>query len=212
MANQTVDEIVALLDGVRVDVVPEAPSVRAAPEAYRAMSHDVLRQSHAHDTAERPDASARYEQGERFMSLWTRQGPKGAPWVGLAISVSRTRAGAVLNAGYRVSTDSADEAAALAGDPARALATLVTRFGISYYTGRKRVYFVPEHLVELSVRLDTLGPDQFARAVGLETPPDGSKVAVNVVVSPGEEGVSRLAWFFVLDLTRYERELRPRGR
>lgn len=212
MAAQTVDEIVASLEAVRADGAPEGPYVRAAPEAYRAMSHDVLRQPHAHDTAERPRASAVYAQGDRGLCLWTRPGPNGAAWVGLVTSVSRARAGIVLNAGYRVLTESAEDAEALAGDPGRALATLVTRFGVSYYTGRKRVYFMPEHVVELPARLETLGPDAFARAVGLETPPDGAQVAVNVAVSPGDDGATRLAWFFVLDLARYERETRPRGR
>jgi hypothetical protein len=212
VANQTVDEIVASLEAVRAEGAPEGPYVRAAPEAYRAMSHDVLRQPHAHDTAERPGAAAVYTQGERALYLWSRQGPGGAPWVGLVTSVSRTRAGIVLNAGYRVLTGTPEEAAALAEDPGRALATLVSRFGVSYYTGRKRVYFMPEHVVELGARLETLGPDAFARAVGLETPPDGAQVAVNVAVSPGDGATTRLSWFFVLDLTRYERETRPRGR
>ncbi len=212
MANQTVDEIVALLEPLRAEEGPRPPYARAAPEAYRAMSHDVLRQSHAHDAAERPDASASYVQDERAMHLWTRQGPGDAPWVALVTSVTRTRAGIVLNAGYRVVTETPEEAAALALDPARALATLATRFGASFYTGRKRVYLMPEHLVEIGGRLDSLGPDQFARAVGLETPPDGSKVAVNVVVSPGEGTTTRLSWLFVIDLTRYEAGSRPRGR
>jgi hypothetical protein len=212
VANQTADEIVEALAAVRAEGVPEGPYVRAAPEAYRAMSHDVLRQTHAHDTAARPRAAAAYALDDRAMHLWTRQGPGDAPWVGLVTSVSRTRAGIVLNAGYRVLTGTPEEAAALAEDPGRALATLVTRFGVSYYTGRKRVYFIPEHVVELGARLETLGPDEFARAVGLETPPDGAQVAVNVAVSPGEGATTRLSWFFVLDLTRYERETRPRGR
>jgi hypothetical protein len=212
VANQTADEIVELLEPLRAAAGPEGPLVRAAPEAYRAMSHDVLRQSHAHGAAERPTAAASFAQGDRAMHLWTRRGPDDAAWVALALSVTRNRAGSVLNAGYRVIADGPDEAAALAADPARALATLVTRFGVSFYTGRKRVYLMPEHLVEIEGRLDALGPDQFARAVGLETPPDGSKVAVNVVVSPAEGGATRLSWFFVLDLTRYEDASRPRGR
>lgn len=212
MANQTAEEIVALLAPLRAADAPVGPVVRAAPEAYRAMSHDVLRQSHAHDAVERPTASASFVQDDRAMHLWTRQGPGGAPWVALALSVTRNRAGAVLNAGYRVVADGPGDAAALAADPARALATLVTRFGVSFYTGRKRVYLMPEHLVGIEGRLDALGPDEFARAVGLETPPDGAKVAVNVVVSPAEGGATRLSWFFVLDLTRYESESRPRGR
>ena len=212
MANQTADEIVELLEPLRSPAGPEGPVVRAAPDAYRAMSHEVLRQSHAHEAVERPAASASFVQDGRAMHLWTRQGPGGAAWVALALSVTRNRAGSVLNAGYRVVADGPAEAAALAADPARALATLVTRFGVSFYTGRRRVYLMPEHLVEIEGRLDALGPDAFARAVGLETPPDGSKVAVNVVVSPADGGATRLSWFFVLDLTRYENESRPRGR
>jgi hypothetical protein len=212
VAHQTVDEILALLEAVRVEGLPPALHARASPEAYRSMSHDVLRQSHAHAAAERPTASAVYAQGDRAMYLWSRQGPDAAPWVALVTSVSRTRAGIVLNAGYRVVVESAEEAAALAGDPGRALATLLARYGVSFYTGRKRVYFAAEHRVELPARLETLGPDAFARAVGLETPPVGAKVAVNVVASPGEGGETLLSWFFVLDLTRYEQETRPRGR
>lgn len=209
---QTVDDIVALLDPLRADGVPEGRIVRATPEAYRSMSHEVLRQTHAHDTAERAQAAAVYRVDDREMCLWTRQGPGGASWVGLTSSVIRSRAGMVLNAGYRVPAGSPQEAASLVGDPARALGTLLTGFGVSFYTGRTRVYFLPEHRVELDGRLDALGPEQFARAVGLETPPDGSQVAVNVVVSKTDDGASRLSWFYVLDLTRYEDALRPPGR
>lgn len=210
--RQTVDQIVELLEAVRADGVPEGPYVRAAPEAYRAMSHDVLRQSHAHDAAERATATATFTVDESTMHLWTRQGPNDAPWVALVTSVTGNGSGRVLNAGYRVLASSVEEAAELSQDPARALATLVTRFGVSYYTGRKRVYFVPWQDVEIPGRLDALGPDEFARVVGLETPPDGARVAVNVVVAPGEGGLTRLRWLFVLDVTRYERESRPRGR
>ena len=212
MAHQSVDDIVDLLEAVRADDAPPGPFARATPEAYRSMSHDVLRQTHAHDAAERPDGAARFEGAGPDLDLWTRRGPDGAPWLALATSVTRTRKGILLNAGYRVLTTSTEEAAALAADPARALATLITRYGISFYSGRRRVYFLPEHLVPLDAPLATLGPDAFARAVGLETPPDGAQVAVNVAVSPGDQGVTRFSWFFVLDLTRYERDARPRGR
>lgn len=212
MAHQTVEQIVESLEAVRADGAPEGPYARATPAAYRSMSHDVLRQSHAHDAAERPDGAARYESGGGALNLWTRRGPSGAPWVALVTSVNRTRKGILLNAGYRVPADSTEDAAALAADPARALATLITRYGVSFYSGRRRVYFLPEHLVPLTAPLETLGPDAFARAVGLETPPDGAKVAVNVAVSPGEDGATRFSWFYVLDLTRYEEDARPRGR
>jgi hypothetical protein len=176
------------------------------------MSHEVLRQSHAHDAVERPDAAARYEHAATAMHLWTRQGPGGAPWVALVSSVSRTERGIVPNAGYRVLTESPEEAAELARDPSRALATLLTRHGVSYYDGRQRIYFTPQHLVNLPGPLETLGPDAFARAVGLEEPAEGSQVAVNVAVSTGRDGTTRLSWLFVLDLTGYEREARARHR
>jgi hypothetical protein len=207
--RQTVDDICDLLADCRAYGAPAGPYARATPDAYRGMCSDVLRQSHAHDAADRADASAAYEHGDSAMYLWTRQGPDNAPWVALVTSVSRTRAGTVLNAGYRVGADSPEEAAALADDPSRTLATLVTRFGVSYYTGKKRVYFVPEQSVEIEGRLEALGPEEFARATGLETPPDGSRVAVNVSVSPGEDGMTLLRWLFVLDVTRYEKEMRP---
>lgn len=212
MEHQTVDEIAELLEAVRAEGAPQGPYVRTSPEAYRSMSHDVLRQSHAHDAADRPRASARYRQGEREMSLWTRQGPEEAPWVALVTSVTRVRRGIVVNAGYRVGAESPEAAAALAADPGRAFATLVNRFGVSFYTGRRRVYFAPEHLIPLDGKLESLGPEAFARAVGLEEPPVGAKVAVNVAVSQAEPGITRLSWFFVLDLVRYEAETRPRGR
>ncbi len=212
MEHQSVDDITQLLEANRAAGVPEGPFARATPEGYRSMSHDVLRQTHAHDAAERPDGAASYSGDGAVLNLWTRRGPDGAPWVALVTSVNRTRKGILLNAGYRVLADSADEAAALAVDPARALATLITRYGVSFYTGRRRVYFLPEHLVALDAPLSSLGPDAFARAVGLETPPDGAKVAVNVAVSAGDKGITRFSWFFVLDLTRYEQETRQRGR
>jgi hypothetical protein len=176
------------------------------------MSHEVLRQTHAHDAVERPDASARYEHGATAMHLWTRQGPGGADWVALVSSVTRTERGIVPNAGYRVLTETPEEAAELARDPGRALATLLARHGVSYYDGRQRIYFTPQLLVNLPGPLETLGPDAFARAVGLEEPPEGSLVAVNVAVSTGRDGTTRLSWLFVLDLTAYEREAQARRR
>jgi hypothetical protein len=210
--HQSIEEIVGLLGAARVEAVPQGPYMRTAPESYRRMSHEVLRQSHAHDAVERPDAAARYEHAATAMHLWTRQGPGGAPWVALVSSVSQTEKGIVPNAGYRVLAESPEEAAELARDPSRALATLLTRHGVSYYDGRQRIYFTPQHLVRLPGPLETLGPDAFARAVGLEEPAQGSQVAVNVAVSTGRDGTTRLSWLFVLDLTAYEREARARHR
>jgi hypothetical protein len=210
--HQSIEEIVGLLEAARVETVPQGPYVRTAAASYRQMSHEVLRQSHAHDAVERPDAAARYEHAATAMHLWTRQGPGGAPWVALVSSVSRTEKGIVPNAGYRVLTESPEEAAGLARDPSRALATLLIRHGVSYYDGRQRIYFTPQHLVNLPGPLETLGPDAFARAVGLEEPAQGSQVAVNVAVSTGRDGRARLSWLFVLDLTAYEREARARHR
>ena len=212
MPNQTIEEIVGLLEAARVEAVPQGPYVRTAGDSYRQMSREVLRQSHAHDAVERPDAAARYEHGATAMHLWTRQGPGEAPWVALVSSVSRTEKGIVPNAGYRVLTQTPEAAAALARDPSRALATLVTRYGVSYYDGRQRIYFTPQHLVNLPGPLETLGPDAFARAVGLEEPAAGAQVAVNVAVSTGRDGTTRLSWLFVLDLTAYEQEARARRR
>jgi hypothetical protein len=210
--HQTIEEIVGLLEAARVEAVPQGPYVRTAADSYRQMSREVLRQSHAHDAVERPDAAARYEHGATAMHLWTRQGPGEAPWVALVSSVSRTEKGIVPNAGYRVLTQTPEAAAALARDPSRALATLVTRYGVSYYDGRQRIYFTPQHLVNLPGPLETLGPDAFARAVGLEEPAAGAQVAVNVAVSTGRDGTTRLSWLFVLDLTAYEQEARARRR
>ena len=212
MPNQTIEEIVGLLEAARVEAVPQGPYVRTAADSYRQMSREVLRQSHAHDAVERPDAAARYEHGATAMHLWTRQGPGEAPWVALVSSVSRTEKGIVPNAGYRVLTQTPEAAAALARDPSSALATLVTRYGVSYYDGRQRIYFTPQHLVNLPGPLETLGPDAFARAVGLEEPAAGAQVAVNVAVSTGRDGTTRLSWLFVLDLTAYEQEARARRR
>jgi hypothetical protein len=209
MRHQSIDEMVALLAPLRTEQPPAGPYARATTDAYEAMSGDVLRQSHAHQAAERPHASATYAHGDSAMCLWTKPGPDGASWTALVTSATRNREGTVLNAGYRVLTDSPDEAVALADDPALALATLLSRFGVSYYTGTKRVYFVPEQVVELSGRLEALGPNEFARTVGLETPPDGSRVAVNVDVARGEEGHAALRWLFVLDVTRYAEASRP---
>ena len=212
MPPQTAEEIAGLLEEARVEAAPRGPYVRTSGDGYRRMSREVLRQSHAHDAVERPDAAARYEHGGTAMHLWTRQGPAGASWVALVSSVTRTEKGIVPNAGYRVPTGTPEEAAELARDPSRALATLLTRHGVSYYDGRQRVYFTPQLLVSLPGPLETLGPDAFARAVGLEEPPEGAQVAVNVAVSTGRDGRARLSWLFVLDLTAYEREARARRR
>lgn len=203
MAEQTVDEIVAALEATRAEEPPAGPYVRVPAARYRMMSHDVLRQAHAHDAVERPDASATYTQAFGDMHLWTRR-PTSAPWVALATSVNRIEQGIVIDAGYRVAADSDEHAAALAADPARALGTLLTRYGLSYFSERKRVFVTPLHVATLAAPLEELGADQFARAVGLQTPPDGSQVAVNVKVSRSRDGVSRLSWLFVIDLGRYE--------
>ncbi len=212
MARQTVDEIVEALEAVRSPDAPAGPYVRVPAPRYTSMTHDVLRQSHAHDTVERPDASATYHQAVADLHVWTRSGPDGGPWVALATSVTRLADRIVVDAGFRVPADSPEHAAELARDPARTLATLLTRFGLSYYSEKKRVFVTPLHVASLSAPLEELGPDQFARAVGLETPPDGTAVAVNVAVSRSRDGMTRLAWLFVLDLTRYAAEARPRRR
>jgi hypothetical protein len=132
--------------------------------------------------------------------------------VALVTSVTRTDRGLVLNAGYRVPVESAEEAAALAADPSRALATLVTRYGITYYSGTQRVFLQPQLQVNLSAPLETLGPDEFSKAVSLQTPPDGARLAVNVTSYVGRDGATRLSWLYVLDLVRYEREAKARRR
>jgi hypothetical protein len=212
VSRQTIDEIASLLEAARGAESPARPYVRTPAARYSAMTHDVLRQGHAHDAVERPDASASYEQAVGTLSLWTRRGPDGGPWVALATSVTRIERGIVVDAGYRVPADSPEHAAELAQDPARTLAVLLTRFGLSYWSEGRRVFLTPLHVVSLPGALEELGPDQFARAVGLETPPAGTEVAVNVRVARSRDGLSRLAWLFVLDLTRYAAEVRPRRR
>jgi hypothetical protein len=212
VALQTLDEIADLLESSRAEDVPAGPYVRAPAPAYTQMTHDVLRQTHAHEAAERPDAAARYEYGATSFYLWTRRAPDGAPWVALVTSVSPTERGIVLNAGYRVPADSPEEAAALAADPSRTLATLVTRYGVTYYSGTQRVFFLPQLLVNLPAPLESLGPEAFSKAVSLQTPPDGAQVAVNVASYRGRDGSTRLSWLFVLDLARYEREAKARRR
>lgn len=212
MARQSVDQIVSELEAVRAEAPPAGPYVRSPGGRYTAMSRDVLRQGHAHQAVDRPDASASYEQAVATLHLWSRRGPDGGPWVALATSVNAIEAGIVVDAGYRVPADSPEHAAELAREPARALATLLDRFGLSYWDGTRRVLVTPLHVVSLSAPPAELGPDQFARAVGLETPPPGTDVAVNLAVARSRDGLTRLAWLFVLDLTRYEAEMRPRRR
>jgi hypothetical protein len=109
-----------------------------------------------------------------------------------------------------VAADGPEHAAELAADPAAALGTLLTRFGLSYFSERRRVYLTPLHVASLPAPLAELGPDRFARAVGLETPPAGTDVAVNVATARSRDGLTRLAWLFVLDLTRYAEDARAR--
>lgn len=203
---QTASEIVALLEPLRRAEGPDRPHERVPAESYRRMSGDGLRQAHAHQTAERPDVAASYEIAGSFLHLWARRGPDGAPWTALVTSVSRPGEIA-LNAGYRVPAEDPDDAERLAGDPAAALAALVTAHGITYFSGTRRVYFMPEHIIEISRPLERLGPAEFQRAVALEEPPEGASVAVNVALSNTSAGATRLAWFFVLNLTSYGREV-----
>lgn len=212
MARQTIDEIVAALEATRLPDPPTGPYIRVPAARYTRMTGDVLRQGHAHDAVDRPDASASFEQSIATMHLWSRRGPDGGPWVALVTSVTQHDRGIVIDAGFRVPADSPEHAAELARDPARALATLLTRFGLSYYSENKRVFITPLHIASLSGELEDLGPDQFARAVGLEVPPDGSAVAVNVSVARSRDGMTRLAWLFVVDLTAYAAEATPRRR
>ena len=191
MATQSVDDVLALLQPLRADEAPAGPYERVSGDAYLRMS---------------PDASATYEAAGSFLHLWTRRGPDDASWVGLVTSVSRPDR-ISLNAGYRVLADGPDEAVAMAADPARALATLVTRHGVSYFSGTKRVFLLPEHVIDISRPLDRLGPAEFQRAVALEEPPEGAQVAVNVALSTTSTGQTRLSWFFVLDLTGYAGEV-----
>lgn len=211
MSRQTAADIVALLEPLRAEHPPAGPYAQVSAENYRRMSHDVLRQRHADDAARRPDAAATYEQAGSHLHLWVKRGPDEAQWVALVTSVGRP-GDIALNAGYRVPAESADEAAELAADPARALAELIAGYGVSYYSGTKRVYFLPEHLLRLSQPLERLGPAEFARAVALEEPPDGAQIAVNVALSSTSDGGTRLSWFFVLDLSRYGRDAAGRRR
>jgi hypothetical protein len=203
---QSVDDIVALLAPLRAEDGPAGPYGQVPAASYLSMSHDGLRQAHARQTAERPDSAASYVLSGSHLHLWARRGPDDAAWVALVTSVSRPGR-ITLNAGYRVLAADAEEAAALSADPARALATLVTRHGISYYSGTKRVYLLPEHIIDISRPLDRLGPAEFQKAVALEEPPDGARVAVNVSLSNTAEGATRLSWFFVLNLTSYSGEV-----
>lgn len=206
MSTQTADDITALLAPLRREEPPTGPYARVPADSYGRMSLDGLRQAHAHQTAERPDAAATYERAGSFLHLWAKAGPGDAAWTALVTSVSRPD-GIALNAGYRVIARDADEARALAADPARALAQLVTRHGVSYFSGTRRVYLLPEHIIDIPTPLDRLGPAEFQRAVALEEPAEGAQVAVNVALSTTAEGATRLSWFFVLDLTAYAREV-----
>ncbi|WP_217912674.1 hypothetical protein [Miltoncostaea marina] len=209
--HQTPEQIAEALAPARADEPPSGPSLRVPAARYAAMSRDVLRQTHAHDAVERPDAAAAYEGPVATLRLWTRAAPGGAPWTALATSVNEVEGRVAVDAGYRVPADSAEHAAALARDPALALGTLLSRYGLSYYAGR-RVYLTPLHVVSLTAPLAELGPDQFARAVGLEEPAPGTDVAVNVASARSRDGLTRLAWLWVLDLTRYEADARARRR
>lgn len=209
--HQTPEQIAEALAPARAAEPPSGPYVRVPAARYAAMSRDVLRQTHAHDAVERPDAAAAYEGAVATLRLWTRAAPGDAAWVALATSVNEIDRGVVIDAGYRVPADSAAQAAELAADPALALGTLLARYGLSYYAGR-RVYLTPLHVVSLSAPLAELGPGQFARAVGLEEPEPGTDVAVNVASARSRDGLTRLAWLWVLDLTRYEAEARARRR
>lgn len=206
MSHQSVDDILALLDPLRADEPPAGPFEAVPAGNYRHMSHEGLRQRHAHDTAERPDAAVSFTSAGAHMHLWAKAGPDGRPWAALVTSVSRPGR-LKLNAGYRVLAEDADQAAEFGARPELALAHLVTRHGVSYFSGTRRVYLLPEHIIRISRPLDRMGPAEFQKAVALEEPPDGAKVAVNVALSTTTQGDTRLSWFFVLDMTSYSREV-----
>lgn len=179
--------------------------------AYVSMSGDGLRQAHAHQSAERADAAATFTHTGGQLHLWTRRGPGGAPWVALVTSVSAPDRIA-LSAGYRVPAADAEEAGILAEDPARALARLLGLYGLTYFSGSQRVRLLEEHIVRVPGAFDRLSPSEFQRAVALEEPPEGARLAVNVAVSTTSDGATRLAWFFVIDLAAYGREVAARRR
>ncbi|MEQ8832966.1 MAG: hypothetical protein RIB67_00815 [Miltoncostaeaceae bacterium] len=206
MSQQSVDDILALLDPLRAAEPPSGPIAAVPAASYHHMSHEGLRQRHAHETADRPDAAVSFECAGAHLHLWAKAGPGGRPWAALATSVSRPDR-MLLNAGYRVLADDADQAAEFGARPELALAHLVTRHGISYYSGTRRVFLLPEHIIEISQPLDRLGPAEFQKAVALAEPPDGAQVAVNVALSNTPQGATRLSWFFVLDMTAYSREV-----
>lgn len=206
MSNQSVDDILTLLEPLRAAEPPEGTLVAVPAAGYRHMSHDGLRQRHAHETAERPDAAVSFECAGAHLHLWAKAGPGGRPWAALVTSVSRPGR-LLVNAGYRVRADDAEQAAEFGARPDLALAHLVTRHGVSYYSGSRRVYLLPEHIIDIPRPLDQLGPNEFQKAVALEEPPEGAQLAVNVALSNTPQGATRLSWFFVLDMTAYSREV-----
>jgi hypothetical protein len=212
VTSQTARDILELMGPLHAGAPPPGSPSRVPADSYRRMSGEGLRQNHAHGAAERPDGAASFVASGSHLHLWSRRGPDDAPWVALATSVSppdRLR----IDAGFRVIADGGEQAAALASDPARALAELVVRHGVSYFSGsRRRVYLLPEHVIDLSQPLDRLSPAEFQRAVALEEPPEGARLAVNVALSTTAQGSTRLAWFFVLDLTAYSAEVAARRR
>ncbi|MGD9694778.1 MAG: hypothetical protein AB7V42_03850 [Thermoleophilia bacterium] len=212
MPVQSTEEIVAGLAEARGPEPPSGPYLRAPAARYEAMTAGVLRQSHAHEAAERPDAAATYEQALGPMHLWVRRVPGAAPSVALALSVHRSERGVYVDAGYRVYGDSDGHAAELAADPALALATLLTRFGLEHRTPAGPRLLVPLRVANLPAPLEELSLGRFGRAVGMDGMPEDGRVAVNMRAQRSGDGSSRLAWLFAIDLGRYEADARSHRR
>lgn len=205
-ATDPIDAIVAVLDPLRTGDAPRSGLVSVSAGAYAHMSHEVMRQRHADQLAARPRASATLATAGSHLHLWSREAPNGAPWVGLATATVPEGRPVGVAAAYRIHLSSTEEAADLAAQPTRALATLLVRHGLTHHNGRSRVHISPSHELDLPTPLDRLGPTEFTRAVALSEPPDGAQVTVNFNSATTSAGRTRLTWLFVMNMTSYVAE------
>lgn len=218
---QTFDELLQAIQAAEAEGEIEAfPQVGAvAQEQYEANSGKGLRREHALELFESPDQLTTYRHRDLRFLVATRRGPGPKPWVALAIAKPDPRASNrfVVHAGFRLYVDAEDEATRLAGSPSLAFATLLRRYGRTFFNEGRRVRFLP--LFTFSIPHPPGAgqiPGWLFDALQLKPEP-GSQIGLGAVFrydrasseDPlSDDWLASLAWCYVMDLTAYAEDLK----